>query len=164
MHCQRTHPNFPLQREILNASVTATGAVPSFSPLPEPPSVILFLCVTKHDWLRKGGRSTDLWRDCWQSTLKITNASAVTNAFHLHREADLVAQWMLALSGWIPGRTISLANMEAIQQSQLIMYNIFLITRKRWHVNKLKRLCHSSNLIHCETNYLRIRQRRTFPL
>ena len=44
---------------ILNASVTAKVAVPSYTSLPKPPLVILFVCVTKHDCLRKAGRSTN---------------------------------------------------------------------------------------------------------
>ena len=42
---------------ILNTWVTEKGAVPSFSLLPKPPSVFLFVCVTKHDCLRRAGRS-----------------------------------------------------------------------------------------------------------
>ena len=41
---------------ILNASLTATGAVPTLSPLPKPPSVFVLDCVTKHHCLRKAGR------------------------------------------------------------------------------------------------------------
>ena len=35
----------------------------------EAPSVILFVCVTKHDCFKRAGRSTDLWADCSQSNI-----------------------------------------------------------------------------------------------